>query len=206
MKIKTVNCAPSETHSLQHQRNTARSEKSTKSERTSRQDMAEGRKKRKISQRWGLQSAREEAASETEEEERGVGKNVKSVRKHVGRFLSGCRRSSNTQHPRFKSLHAENEKTCCPCRKPRDKKARKCFKKKCLRKWQWKMYSPSGSKGVQLKRIWAYGGGVLVVVLVVCRLVYTEALRPPFALPIAAGGWIMWLGLARVFESAQALL
>lgn len=40
------------------------------------------------------------------------------------------------------------------------------------------MYSPSGSKGVQLKRIWAYGGGGLVVVLVVCRLVYTEALRP----------------------------
>lgn len=43
----------------------------------------------------------------------------------------------------------------------RDKNGRD-FKKriKCAeRKWQWKMYSPSGSKRVQLKRNRAYGGG-----------------------------------------------
>lgn len=57
--------------------------------------------------------------------QRRGGKNIKSVRKHVGLFLSGCHRSTNTLHPRFKSLHAENEKTFSPCRNTKNRKEEK---------------------------------------------------------------------------------
>lgn len=43
------------------------------------------------------------------------------------------------------------------------------------------MYSPSGSKRVQLKRNRACGGLVVVVEEVVCWIVYTEHLTPPTA-------------------------
>lgn len=43
------------------------------------------------------------------------------------------------------------------------------------------MYSPSGSKRFLLKRNWAYSGGWWLVV-VLCRIVCTEALRPFCAL------------------------
>lgn len=77
----------------------------------------------------------------------------------------------------LKSRHAENQKTWCPSRQERKgfffKKERIKFAK---RKWQWKMYSPSGSKRFQLKRNRAYGGGGGL--LLVCRRVCTAALRP----------------------------
>lgn len=66
--------------------------------------------------------------------------------KHV--FLSGCRRSNNTQHPRLKSLHAEN---ISPISEHQDKKESKKKRIK-IRKWQWKMYSPSGSKRGSIKK------------------------------------------------------
>lgn len=83
--------------------------------------------------------------------------------------------SPERQHsyPRIKPLHAENEKTCSPCRNTKTREEEKEDKKML-----WKMYSPSGSKRFQLKRNWAYSGGGLVL----CRLVWTEALRPFCAL------------------------
>lgn len=53
-------------------------------------------------------------------------RNIKSVRKaRIGLFLSGCRRSNNTQHPRLKSLHAENEENICSPHVGTPRKARK---------------------------------------------------------------------------------
>lgn len=72
----------------------------------------------------------------------------------------------------------------------------------CLRKWQWEMYSPSGSKRFQLKRNWAYSR----VGLAVCRLVYTEALRPFCALRSLPVAESRDSGLVRVFKSVQALI
>lgn len=70
----------------------------------------------------------------------------------------------------------------------------------CLRKWQWEMYSPSGSKRFQLKRNWAYSR----VGLAVCRLVYTEALRLFCALRSLLVVESCDFGLVRVFESVRA--
>lgn len=60
------------------------------------------------------------------------------------------------------------------------------------------MYSPSGSKRIQLKRkqgVWWTGGVLVVVVVVVCWIVYTEHPTPPSPpslphslLSVAAGG------------------
>lgn len=78
----------------------------------------------------------------------------------------------------LKSRHAETQKTWCPSRQER-KGFFFLLKKRIKfaeRKWQWKMYSPSGSKRFQLKRNRAYGGGGGL--LLVCRRVCTAALRP----------------------------
>lgn len=77
MKIKTVIFAPSETYSLQHQRNTARSEESTKTKTTPKQAMIRGKKpenKPKVVDynMWG----RKETASGREEEEREEGEKI----------------------------------------------------------------------------------------------------------------------------------
>lgn len=90
--------------------------------------------------------------------------------------------SPEHQHSASKDLNHCMQKTrkhfCFPTvGTPRQGRKKKRIKI-CVRKWQWKMYSPSGSKRFQLKRNWAYSGGGLVV----CRIVYTEALRPFCAL------------------------
>lgn len=70
MKIKTVIIVPSETYSLQHQRNTERSEKSTKTKITPKQAMI--KKKPENKQKVEIITSRKEAASGREEErERG---------------------------------------------------------------------------------------------------------------------------------------
>lgn len=78
MKIKTIIFAPSETFSLQHQRNTARSEKSTKTKTTPKQAMREGGKSQKISKRFRIKTSelvkkllREEKRKKREKEEGG---------------------------------------------------------------------------------------------------------------------------------------
>lgn len=85
MKIKTVIFAPSETFSLQHQRNTARSEESTKTKITPKQAMMKGggggEKKLENKQKVGI-FITSELVKKLREEEREEGeKNIKSLRK-----------------------------------------------------------------------------------------------------------------------------
>lgn len=129
-------------------------------------------------------------------------KNIKSVRKHVGIFVSGCRRSSITQHPRFQITACREPANMLPVSQtPRQERWRgKKEDQRCLRKWQWRVYSPSGSKRFLLKRNGACGGGGQVGVQA-CVHRGSASLS---ALPSAAAGGVAGLGLARLSESVQA--
>lgn len=125
---------------------------------------------------------------------------VQSVRKNVEIFLSGCLRNKHSESKIWNHCMQKTRKHGVH----RDKNGRIfSLKKKCAeRKWQWRMYSPSGSKRYQLKRNRACGGGGRLLGVQACVHRGSASL---FALRNAAGERVTWLGLDRVFWISPSL-